>query len=165
MKKKKVKRLCDVIVPYITENLRPYIMRPPIRSCGGWGQSQFQLGGMMSLPIRYPPMASYFRLSIIFLTPQTLRHAPHRCNPPRPSHDHHRLYPIPFTPLVWYHIGDLPYDPWTTLLYFPFLVSFLLPDTFCCNPTDHRSLHHAIRTLPYVSPHMNLVLILLIICI
>ena len=34
-----------MIVPYIAENLRPYVTWPPIRSCGDWGQSQFQLGG------------------------------------------------------------------------------------------------------------------------
>ena len=30
VKKKKLNRLHDSIVPYITENLQPYIMRPPI---------------------------------------------------------------------------------------------------------------------------------------
>ena len=123
----------------------------------------------MSLPIGYPPMPSYFWLSIIFLTPQILRHPPHWCNLLRPlckpSHNHHQLYPIPITPLVRHHIGDLPYDLWTTLLYFPFLVSFLLPNASCRGPTNHKSSHHVIRTLPYVSPHMNLVLVLLIICI
>ena len=69
------------------------------------------------------------------------------------------------TPSAWYHVRDLPYDLWTMLLYFPFLVSSLLPDTFCRSPTNHRLLHHVIGTLPYVSPHMNLVLILLIVCI
>ena len=44
-KEKEVNRLCEVIVPYIAQNLQPYIMRPPIRSRGDWGQSQFQLGG------------------------------------------------------------------------------------------------------------------------
>ena len=42
---KEVNRLHDVIVPYITENIQPYITCPPIQSCGDWGQSQFQLGG------------------------------------------------------------------------------------------------------------------------
>ena len=32
---------------------------------------------LMSLPIRYSPMAFYFRLSIVFHTPQVLRHLPH----------------------------------------------------------------------------------------
>ena len=44
-KEKEFQRLCDVIVPYITKNLQPYITRPPIQSRGDWGQSQFQLGG------------------------------------------------------------------------------------------------------------------------
>ena len=120
---------------------------------------------VMNLPIRYSPMASYFQLSIIFLTLQILWHAPCQCNPPWHLCDHHRLYPIPTTPSAWYHIGDLPYDLWTMLLYFPFLVSFLLPDMSCHGPTDPKSLDCVVRTLPYVSLHTNLVLILLIICI
>src|SRR5580698_6426775 len=32
-------------MPYIAENLRLYVTRPPVRSRGDWGQSQFQLGG------------------------------------------------------------------------------------------------------------------------
>ena len=44
-KKKEVNRLREVIVPYIAMNLQPYVTRPPIRSRGDWGQSQFQLGG------------------------------------------------------------------------------------------------------------------------
>ena len=110
---------------------------------------------LMSLPIRYLPMASYFRLSIIFLAPQILRHLLCQCDlfqlSCKPSCNHHGLYPIPIAPSVWYHIGDLPYDLWTTLLHFPFLVSSLLPDTF----------FH----VPYALPHMDLVLILFIVCI
>ena len=53
----------------------------------------------MSLPIRYPPMASYFRLSIIFLTPQILRHLPLRHDLLWPLRDHHWLYPIPIDPV------------------------------------------------------------------
>ena len=53
----------------------------------------------MSLPIRYSPMASYFWLSIIFLTPQVLRHAPRwrdlLWHLHKPSHNHQWLYPIP----------------------------------------------------------------------
>ena len=124
---------------------------------------------LMSLPIGYPPMPSYFRLSIIFLTPQILQRPPRWCDLLRPSHkgsrDHHWLYPIPITPSVWYHIGDLPYDLRTTSLHFPFLVSFLLPDASFCGPTNHRSLHCVIGTLPYISLHPNLVLALLIVCI
>ena len=120
---------------------------------------------LMSLPIRYLPMASYSRLSIISFTLQILRHVPHWCDPSRPSCDHHRLYLIPITPSVWYHIGDLPYDLRTTSLHFPFLVSSLLPNAFFRGLTNHRSSHHAIGTLPYVLPHTDLVLILLIICI
>ena len=44
-KEKEVNRLHKAIVPYITENLRPYVTRPPVRSHGDWGQSQFQLEG------------------------------------------------------------------------------------------------------------------------
>ena len=121
---------------------------------------------LMSLPIRYPPMASYFQLSIILLTLQILQHPLHQRNLPWPSHEgsrnHHRLYPIPIAPSVWYHVGDLPYDLWT---YFPFLVSSLLPDASFHGPTNHRLSHCTIGTLPYALPHMNLVLILLIVCI
>ena len=123
----------------------------------------------MSLPIRYLPMASYFQLSIIFLTPQILQHLLRWHDlfrlSHKPSRDHHQLYPIPIAPLVRYHVGDLPYDLQTTLLHFPFLVSSLLPNASLHSLTDHRSSHHAIGTLPYVSPHTNLVLILLIVCI
>ena len=44
-KETEVNRLREVIVPYITENLQPYVTRPLIQSRGDWGQSQFQLGG------------------------------------------------------------------------------------------------------------------------
>ena len=112
---------------------------------------------LMSLPIRYSPMAFYFWLSIIFLTPQILRHQPcwHSLLQPlcKGLHDHHQLYPIPIAPSAQCHVRDLPYDLWTTLLYFPLLVSFLLPNTFCRGLTDHRSSHRTVRTLPYVSPH------------
>ena len=74
-----------------------------------------------------PPMASYFYLSIIFLLLQILRHTPHQCNLPWSSCNHHQLYPIPITLSAWHHIIDLPYDLWTTLFYFPFLVPFLYP--------------------------------------
>ena len=67
--------------------------------------------------------------------------------------------------LAWHHIVDLSYDLWTTLFYFPFLVPFLLPNMSCCGPTDHKPSHHMVRILPSVLPHMNLVLILLIVCI
>ena len=116
----------------------------------------------MSLPIRYPPMASYFRLFDIFLTPQILRHLLRRCDLFRPSRDHHRLYPIPIAPSAWYHIRDLSYDLWTTSLHFPFLVFSLLPDAFFRGPTNRQSSHHMIRTLPYTSLHTNLVLVYLL---
>ena len=80
---------------------------------------------VMSLPIRYFPMAFYFWLSIVFHTPQVLRHLPHRrdlLRPSRkPSRDRYRLYPIPIAPSVRYHVGDLSYDLQTTSLHFPFL--------------------------------------------
>ena len=57
------------------------------------------LEALMSLPIRYPPIPSYFQLSIIFLTLQILQHPPRWCDLFWPSHkpscNHHRLYPIP----------------------------------------------------------------------
>ena len=100
-------------------------------------------------------MASYFWLSIIFLTLQILRHPLCQHDLPQPSckgsHNHHWLYPIPIAPLAQYHVGDLPYDLWTTLLYFPFLVSFLLPDICCHGLTDHRSSHLAIRTICFAT--------------
>ena len=89
------------------------------------------LGTLMSLLIRYSPMASYFWLSLIFLTPQILCHAPCWCDLLwhlwKPSHDHHWLYPIPITPLARYHVRDLSYDLQTTSLHFPFLVFSLYP--------------------------------------
>ena len=124
---------------------------------------------MMSLPIRYSPMPVYFWLSIIFLTPQILQHLPRQHDLSQlscePSCDHHWLCPIPIAPSVQYHVGDLPYDPRTTSLHFPFLVSSLLPHTFVCSLTNHRLSRHVIGTLPYVSPPTNLVLVLLIVCI
>ena len=82
----------------------------------------------------------------------------------------HRTIPTNYTlyliaPSARYHIRDLPYDLWTTLLYFPLLVSSLLPNTSFRGPTDHRSLHCAVGTLPYTLLHTNLVLVLLIVCI
>ena len=101
----------------------------------------------MSLPIRYSPMAFYFRLSIVFLTLQVLRHLLRWCDLLRPSRDCHWLYPIPIAPSVQYHIGDLSYDLWTTSLHFPFLVFSLLSDTFLmAQPiTDH----HTVQSGPY----------------
>ena len=61
--------------------------------------------------------------------------------------DHRRLYPIPITPSVRYHVGDLSYDLWTTSLHFPFLVFSLYP--------MHSSAvwpiadHHTARSGPY----------------
>ena len=129
-----------------------------------WAMSSYSKA-VMSLPIRYLPMASYFWLSIIFLTPQILRHAPRQHNPLQHSHDHHWLFPIPIAPWAWHHVVDLSYDLWTTVFYFPFLVPFLLPNVYCCSPTDHKSSHHVVGALPSVLPHMDLALILLIICI
>ena len=89
---------------------------------------------------------------------------------PSPTFSNHCVITTDYTlyliaPSPRYHIGDLPYDLWTTLLYFPFLVSSLLPDASFCSPTDHKSSHCMVRTLPYVSPHTNLVFVLLIVCI
>ena len=111
----------------------------------------FSWEGMMSLLIRYSPMASYFCLSIIFLPLLILHHILHQHNLP---HNHHWLYPIPITPLAQHHVVDLAYDLHTILFYFPFLVPFQLPDVPC-----HKPSHHVVRTLPSVFPHMNLVLI------
>ena len=88
----------------------------------------------MSLPIRYSPMAFYFWLSIVFLTPQVLQHDLFR-----PLRDRHRLYPIPIAPSARYHVGDLSYDLQTTLLHFPFLVFSPYPThSFMVRPiADH----------------------------
>ena len=129
--------------------------------CGTWRSQPT----VVSLLIRYSPMASYFCLSIIFPPPQTLQHAPHQHYLLCDSHDHHWLYPIPIAPSAWHHIVYLPYDLWTTLFYFPFLVPFLLPNSSCYGLTDHKPSHRTVRTLPSVLPHTNLVLVLLIICI
>ena len=110
----------------------------------------------MSFLIRYSPMTSYFCLSIIFLPPPILHHAPCRCDL---LCDHHRLYHIPITLSAQHHIVDSAYDLWTTLFYFPFSVPFLLPNMPCHGLTSHNPLHHVVRTLPSVSPHTNLVLI------
>ena len=110
---------------------------------------------MMSLPIRYSPMAFYIWLSIVFHTPQVLRHLPRRCDHFRSSHepsrDRHRLYPIPIAPSVRYHIGDLSYDLWTTSLHFPFLVfSPYLTHSFVVQPiADPRTA----RSGPYHTLH------------
>ena len=76
-------------------------------------------------------MAFYFWLSIIFHTPQVLWHLLRRCDLFRPSReplcDCYRLYPIPITPSVRYHVGDLSYDLQTTSLHLPFLVFSLYP--------------------------------------
>ena len=101
----------------------------------------------MSLPIRYSPMAFYFQLSIVFLTLQVLRHLLRQRDLLRPSRDHCRLYPIPITPSVRYHVGDLSYDLWTTLLHFPFLVfSPYLTHSFAVRPIAGR---RTARSGPY----------------
>ena len=51
------------------------------------------------------------------------------------------------------------------IITFSFLSLFSLPDAFFHSPTNCRSLHRVIGTLPYALPHTNLVLILLIVCI
>ena len=43
------------------------------------------------------------------------------------------------------------------MLYFPFLVSFLLPNAFCHSPTDHRLSHCAIRTRTLCSFYLSFV--------
>ena len=111
---------------------------------------------LMSLLIRYSPMASYFCLSIIFLPLQILHHGPHQHDLP---HDHHWLCPIPIALLAQHHVVDLAYDLRTMLFYFPFLVPFQLPDAPCCGLTSHKPSHHMVRTLPSGSLHTNLVLI------
>ena len=123
---------------------------------------------LMSLPIRYSPMAFYFRFSIIFLTPQVLRHLLRRHDLLRPSREpspssptipytHRTIGPVPhWRPLIW---------PMDHIVTFPIFSFFSLPDAFFRSPTNRRTSHRTIGTLPYVSPHTNLVLILLIICI
>ena len=72
---------------------------------------------------------------------------------------HGTISPVPHRrPPIW---------PTDHIVIFSFLslFSFTQPDMSCRGPADHKSSHCVIRTLPYVSPHMNLVLILLIVCI
>ena len=88
--------------------------------------------------------------------------------PTRPSLTFARSLPtMPYThrttglvpcrrPLIW---------PTDHIVTFPFLSLFSLPDAFFRGLTNCRSSHRAIGTLPYVSPHTNLVLVLLIVCI
>ena len=159
-KEKELSRLHEAIVPYIAKNLQPYITRPPIRSCGDWGQSQFQLWGDDESTHQIPSNGLLFLTFYHFPYTADL---PCRCNLFWPSRNHHQLYPIPIAPLVWCHVGDLSYDLQTTLLHFPFLVSSLLPDASFRGPTNHRSSHRTMGTLPYASLHTNLVLILLIV--
>ena len=93
----------------------------------------------MSLPIRYSPVAFYFWLYIVFHTLQVLWHLPCWCDLPRPSRDHHRLYPIPIAPSVQYHVRDLSYDLRTTSLHFPFLAFSLYPThSFVVRPIADR---------------------------
>ena len=75
-----------------------------------------------------PSMASYFRLSIIFLTPQILRHPPCRHDllqlSYKLSHNHHQLYPIPHCT-----IGQVPHRrpsilPMDHIIIFSFLSLF-----------------------------------------
>ena len=78
-------------------------------------------------------------------------------SPPTIPYTHHTIGPVPRRrPLIW---------PTDHIVTFPFLSLFSLPDTFFHSLTNRRSSHHTIGTLPYVSPHTNLVLVLLIICI
>ena len=72
-KEKEVNRLRKVIMPYIAENLQPYITRPPVWSRGDWGQSQFQLGGDDESTHQ---ILSY---SLLFLT---FYHFPYTAGPP-----------------------------------------------------------------------------------
>ena len=72
-KEKEVNRLHKAIVPYITENLRPYVTRPPVRSCGDWGQSQFQLGGDDESTHQIPSNGLLF---------STFYHFPYTTDPP-----------------------------------------------------------------------------------
>ena len=123
---------------------------------------------LMSLPIRYSPMVFYFRLSIIFLTPQVLRHLLRRRDLLQPSRE--PLHSPPTIPYTHCTIGPVPCRRpliWPTdhIVTFPFLSLFSLPNAVFHSPTNRRSSHHAIRTLPYASLHTNLVLILLIVCI
>ena len=110
-----------------------------------WCEGSWLVGPLMSLPIRYSPMAFYFWLSIIFHALQVLWHLLHQRDLLRPSHkplcDRYRLYPIPIAPLVRYHVGDLSYDLRTTSLHFPFLVfSPYLTHSFAVRPiTDRRT--------------------------
>ena len=92
-------------------------------------------------------MASYFWLSIIFLTPQILWHLLRWHDLLQPSCDRHWLYPILIAPSVRYHIGDLSYDLRTTSLHFPFLVFSPYPtQSFAVWPiTDRRTM----RSGPY----------------
>ena len=96
---------------------------------------------LMSLPIRYSPMAFYFWLSIVFHTLQVFRHLPHWRDLLRPLRNRYRLYPIPIAPSVRYHAGDLSYDLQTTSLHFPFLVFSLYPThSSVVRPiADHRT--------------------------
>ena len=60
VKEKKFNRLRNLIVPYIAENLQPYITQLLSDHVVTGDSHNFSWEGMMSLPIRYPPMASYF---------------------------------------------------------------------------------------------------------
>ena len=57
---------------------------------------------------------------------------------PRPSCDHHQLYPIPIAPSVQYHIRDLPYDLWTTLFIFSFLSLFSFTQCILSRPNQSQ---------------------------
>ena len=75
---------------------------------------------------------------------------------------------IPYTsshhqPSTMSETSHMTYGPCCYI--FPFLVSSPLSNVSFHGPTNHKSSHHTVGTLPYASPHMNLVLVLLIICI
>ena len=79
---------------------------------------------LMSLPIRYPPMAFYFWLSIIFLTPQILWHPPCQRDLFRPSCNHQRLYPIPHCTISLVPHQRPPIWPTDHIVTFSFLSLF-----------------------------------------
>ena len=99
VKKKKFNSLHDSIMPYIAENLRPYVTWPPIWSRGDWGQSQFQLGGDDESTHQIPSNGLLF---------STFYHFPYTADPLTST-----APTWPFPTIVWTFAQSPPTMPYT----------------------------------------------------
>ena len=113
----------------------------------------------MNLPIRYSPMSSYFQLQwppifdFLSFSLHCRSSDIHCADVTFPNHRaitiDYTLYPSRHQPSTTLETSHMTYGPHCYI----FLSQSLLPDTSCHGPTDHKSLHHTVGTLPYVSLH------------